>query len=156
MDIPCGSGEGSVPVYSYLNHCNRKIQTVHMTVDRDGRERRKSSLYSRMYLSGICLDLTVSDASSMTGGISDRGNASWSRQGFRQEMRSQPLTELEVADGEAYDAYIQEHPLSDEPVEITYERDGLDYDGTDHATGNTAPRYLGFSYNAGLSEDKRA
>lgn len=36
----------------------------------------------------------------------------------------------EVADGEAYDAYLQEHPLSDEPVEITYVRDGLDYTAT--------------------------
>ncbi len=36
----------------------------------------------------------------------------------------------EIADGEAYDAYLEEHPLSNEPVEITYDRDGLDYTAT--------------------------
>jgi regulator of sigma E protease len=34
----------------------------------------------------------------------------------------------EIADGEAYDAYIAEHPLSDKEVTITYERDGERYD----------------------------
>ena len=42
---------------------------------------------------------------------------------------------VEIADGEAYDAYLAEHPLSSEPVEITYDRDGLDYDGDDYSEG---------------------
>lgn len=53
---------------------------------------------------------------------------------------------VELADGAAYDAYIQEHPLSDEPVTITYVRDGLEYESTlTPAQYRTAD--LGFSYN---------
>lgn len=32
---------------------------------------------------------------------------------------------VEIPDNEAYEAYLKEHPLSDEPVQITYERDGV-------------------------------
>ena len=53
---------------------------------------------------------------------------------------------VEIPDGAAYDAYLQEHPLSDEPVEITYMRDGLEYETT-----LTPAQYstvdMGFSYN---------
>lgn len=57
----------------------------------------------------------------------------------------------EVADGEAYDAYLQEHPLSDEPVEITYVRDGLDYTATITPQEYRTP-VLGFSYNLGYQK----
>ena len=55
------------------------------------------------------------------------------------------------ADGEAYDAYLQEHPLSDEPVEITYVRDGLDYTATITPQEYRTP-VLGFSYNLGYQK----
>ena len=35
---------------------------------------------------------------------------------------------VEVPDGNAYEKYIEEHPLSKEPVTITYERNGLEYE----------------------------
>ena len=57
----------------------------------------------------------------------------------------------EIADGEAYDAYLKEHPLSDEPVEITYERDGLDYTATITPREYRTPQ-LGFSYNLGYTK----
>ena len=34
---------------------------------------------------------------------------------------------VEIPDGEAYNQYIEEHPLSSEPVEITYQREGQSY-----------------------------
>lgn len=35
---------------------------------------------------------------------------------------------VEVPDGNAYEKYIEEHPLSKKPVTITYERNGLEYE----------------------------
>ena len=52
---------------------------------------------------------------------------------------------VEIADGEAYDAYLAEHPLSSESVEITYDRDGLDYTATITPKEYRTPQ-LGFSY----------
>lgn len=54
----------------------------------------------------------------------------------------------DVADGEEYQAYIEEHPLSDEPVDITYMRDGLEYDATLTPAEYRTPQ-MGFGYNVG-------
>jgi regulator of sigma E protease len=51
-----------------------------------------------------------------------------------------------VADGDAYQAYIDEHPLGDEKVTITYERDGLEYEATITPAQYRTPR-RGFSCN---------
>lgn len=58
---------------------------------------------------------------------------------------------MEIADGEAYDAYLAEHPLSSESVEITYDRDGLDYTATITPKEYRTPQ-LGFSYNLGYTK----
>ena len=58
---------------------------------------------------------------------------------------------VEIADGEAYDAYLAEHPLSSESVEITYDRDGLDYTATITPKEYRTPQ-LGFSYNLGYTK----
>lgn len=52
----------------------------------------------------------------------------------------------EIPDGAAYDAYLEEHPLSDEPVEITYMRDGLEYETT-LTPGQYRTADMGFAYN---------
>ena len=51
----------------------------------------------------------------------------------------------EIADGEEYDAYLEEHPLSNEPVEITYDRarTGLySYDYTERVPDTAAWIFL--------------
>lgn len=60
---------------------------------------------------------------------------------------------VEIPDGAAYDAYIQEHPLSDDPVTITYMRKGLEYEATFVPREYRTPE-LGFSYNVGCVKAK--
>ena len=53
-----------------------------------------------------------------------------------------------IPDGTAYEAYIAENPLGNEPVDITYNRDGLEYDATVTPKEYRTPK-PGFSYNMG-------
>lgn len=53
-----------------------------------------------------------------------------------------------VPDGAAYEAYIEKHPLSQEAVDITYQRDGLEYDAVITPKEYRTPK-TGFSYNMG-------
>ena len=53
-----------------------------------------------------------------------------------------------ITSGSAYDAYIKEHPLSDEPVTITYMRDGLDYE-TEITPGEYRTPILGIGSTGG-------
>ena len=53
-----------------------------------------------------------------------------------------------IPDGKAYENYIAEHPLSDKEVEITYERDGLEYSAEITPKEYRTP-IPGFSYNMG-------
>ena len=53
---------------------------------------------------------------------------------------------VEVPDGNAYEKYIEEHPLSNEPVTITYERDGLEYEAEITPREYRTP-VSGFGYN---------
>ena len=137
-------------LYTYFNPA-QEDKTVHMTVDRDGQEINLAFKpdVSVRYLLGF----NRSDASSMEVESLIQGmplgvkpvfaQAGRCDHGHQRGRRSQ--TEKHA------DAYLEEHPLSDEPVQITYERDGLEYDGHHHAAGNTVHRSLGFSYNARLS-----
>ena len=60
---------------------------------------------------------------------------------------------VKINNGEEYSAYIAEHPLSDEPVAIVYERDGLEYDAKITPQKYTTPS-MGFSYNVGSVKAK--
>ena len=53
-----------------------------------------------------------------------------------------------IPDGKAYENYIAEHPLSDKEVEITYDRDGLEYSAKITPKEYRTP-IPGFSYNMG-------
>ena len=53
---------------------------------------------------------------------------------------------VEVPDGNAYEKYIEEHPLSNEPVTITYERNGLEYEAEITPREYRTP-VSGFGYN---------
>ncbi|MDY4403274.1 RIP metalloprotease RseP, partial [Blautia sp.] len=53
---------------------------------------------------------------------------------------------VEVPDGNAYEKYIEEHPLSKKPVTITYERNGLEYEAEITPREYRTP-VSGFGYN---------
>ena len=129
-------------VYMYLNDL-KEGDTVTMKVKRDGETRTLT--YTPDVSVRYLLGFNRSDASSMT---------------VESLIDGMPLQEAglqagdtitEIADGEAYDAYLEEHPLSNEPVEITYDRDGLDYTATITPREYRTPQ-LGFSYNLGYTK----
>ena len=134
-------------VYSYLNSL-KEGETVTLKVRRDGetKEIQYTSDVSVRYLLGF----NRSDASSMTVESLIEGMP-LEAAGLQPGDTITAINGTEVADGEAYDAYLQEHPLSDEPVEITYVRDGLDYTATITPQEYRTP-VLGFSYNLGYQK----
>ena len=134
-------------VYMYLNDL-KEGDTVSLKVRRDGRSETIS--YTPDVSVRYLLGFNRSDASSMTVESLIDGMP-------LQEAGLQPgdtitaINGVEIADGEAYDAYLAEHPLSSEPVEITYDRDGLDYTATITPKEYRTPQ-LGFSYNLGYTK----
>lgn len=120
-------------VYSYLNEL-KEGDTVILKVRRDGetKEIQYTPDVSVRYLLGF----NRSDASSMTVESLIAGMP-LEMAGLQPGDTITAINGTEIADGEAYDAYLKEHPLSDEPVEITYVRDGLDYTGRRSHRRNT-------------------
>ena len=134
-------------VYSYLNSL-KEGETVTLKVRRDGetKEIQYTPDVSVRYLLGF----NRSDASSMTVESLIEGMP-LEAAGLQPGDTITAINGTEIADGEAYDAYLKEHPLSDEPVEITYVRDGLDYTATITPQEYRTP-VLGFSYNLGYQK----
>ena len=134
-------------VYMYLNEL-KEGDTVSLKVLRDGKT--ESITYIPDVSVRYLLGFNRSDASSMTVQSLIDGMP-------LQEAGLQPgdtitaINGVEISDGGAYDAYLAEHPLSDEPVEITYDRDGLDYTATITPKEYRTPQ-LGFSYNLGYTK----
>lgn len=134
-------------VYSYLNEL-KEGDTVILKVRRDGetKEIQYTPDVSVRYLLGF----NRSDASSMTVESLIAGMP-LEMAGLQPGDTITAINGTEIADGEAYDAYLKEHPLSDEPVEITYVREGLDYTATITPQEYRTPQ-LGFSYNLGYEK----
>ena len=134
-------------VYMYLNNLEEG-DTVTMKVKRDGETR--TITYTPDVSVRYLLGFNRSDASSMTVESLIDGMP-LQEAGLQAGDTITAINGTEIADGEAYDAYLKEHPLSDEPVEITYERDGLDYTATITPREYRTPQ-LGFSYNLGYTK----
>ena len=134
-------------VYSYLNGL-KEGDTVTLKVRRDGeiKEIRYTPDVSVRYLLGF----NRSDASSMTVESLIAGMP-LDEAGLQPGDTITAINGTEIADGEAYDVYLKDHPLSSEPVEITYVRDGLDYTATITPQEYRTPQ-LGFSYNLGYEK----
>ena len=134
-------------VYMYLNEL-KEGDAVSLKVLRDGKT--ESITYTPDVSVRYLLGFNRSDASSMTVQSLIDGMP-------LQEAGLQPgdtitaINGVKISDGEAYDAYLAEHPLSDESVEITYDRDGLDYTATITPKEYRTPQ-LGFSYNLGYTK----
>ena len=105
-------------VYMYLNDL-KEGDTVTMTVKRDGETR--TITYTPDVSVRYLLGFNRSDASSMTVESLIDGMP-LQEAGLQAGDTITAINGTEIADGEAYDAYLEEHPLSNEPVEITYDR----------------------------------
>ena len=129
-------------LYRYLNSL-KEGDIVHITYERDGKEYETS--YSPdvrvRYLLGFNRDSSGSmEVISLIEGM-PLGEA-----GVEPGDVITGINGVDIPDGDAYDSYIAEHPLSDEPVEITYVRNGLQYEATiTPAESRTVD--LGFYYN---------
>lgn len=133
-------------VYTYLNQLREEPVTV--TVDRNGEELTFTFMpdVDVRYLLGF----NRSDADSMKVESLIEGMP-------LEEAGLQPgdvITSVDgvpTPDGAAYAEYLEENPLSDQPVEITYERNGTEYSVEITPREYRTPG-LGFSYNTGYTE----
>lgn len=133
-------------VYTYLNQLREEPVTV--TVDRNGEELTFTFMpdVDVRYLLGF----NRSDADSMKVESLIEGMP-------LEEAGLQPgdvITSVDgvpVPDGAAYAEYLEENPLSDRPVKITYERNGTEYSVEITPREYRTPG-LGFSYNTGYTE----
>ena len=129
-------------LYMYLNN-PQEDETIHMTVERDGKDVElafKPDVQVR-YLLGFNRKSTDSleVASLIPGmGLSETGVEPG------DVITSINGTRLESSDD--YTAYLAEHPLTNEPVTITYERDGLEYNA-EVTPSESRTAVLDFSYN---------
>ena len=129
-------------LYMYLNN-PQEDETIHMTVERDGKDVElafKPDVQVR-YLLGFNRKSTDSleVASLIPGmGLSETGVEPG------DVITSINGTRLENSDD--YTAYLAEHPLTSEPVTITYERDDLEYNA-EVTPSESRTAVLDFSYN---------
>lgn len=134
-------------VYSYLNELSEG-ETVHMTVLRDGEEKelvfepdvevRYLLGFNRANAESLQVDSLIEGMPLADAGVQP-GDVITSING------------TVLPDGAAYEAYIAEHPLTEEPVTITYERDGLEYEAS-LTPGESRTPVMGFGYNVGCVE----
>lgn len=129
-------------LYMYLNN-PQEDETIYMTVERGGKDVElafKPDVQVR-YLLGFNRKSTDSleVASLIPGmGLSETGVEPG------DVITSINGTRLENSDD--YTAYLAEHPLTSEPVTITYERDGLEYNA-EVTPSESRTAVLDFSYN---------
>lgn len=133
-------------VYSFLNELQEEPVTV--KVDRNGEEKVLTFTpdVSVRYLLGF----NRSDADSMEVESLIEGMP-LEEAGLQAGDVITSVNGTRVPDGKAYEAYIAEHPLGEIPVDITYDRDGLEYDATIIPREYRTPK-LGFSYNMGYTK----
>ena len=133
-------------VYTYLNQLREEPVTV--AVDRNGEELTFTFMpdVDVRYLLGF----NRSDADSMKVESLIEGMP-------LEEAGLQPgdvITSVDgvpTPDGAAYAEYLEENPLSDQPVEITYDRNGTEYSVEITPREYRTPG-LGFSYNTGYTD----
>lgn len=130
-------------VYTYLNP--PKEETVHLTIERDGKEMELSYEpdVSIRYLMGFNRkDMETLEVGSLIPGMP------LEEAGVKAGDVITSINGTSLPDGKAYQAYIEKNPLSDQPIDITYMRDGLEYEATITPAQDRTPE-LGFSYNIG-------
>ena len=128
-------------VYSYIHPLTE--EEIHMTVLRDGNreEIRFVPDVNIRYLLGF----NRSDVSSLTVESLISGMP-LEDAGLKPGDVITGINGVPVANGDDYQAYVDVHPLKAEPVDITFARDGLEYDVTITPAEYRTPT-SGFYYN---------
>ena len=129
-------------VYSYLNEL-KEGDTIRLKVKRDGKEQEIS--YKPDVNVRYLLGFNRSDVNSMTVESLIKGMP-LEEAGLEAGDVITKINGVEVPDGNAYEKYIEEHPLSKKPVTITYERNGLEYEAEITPREYRTP-VSGFGYN---------
>ena len=132
-------------VYSYLNELQE--EPVTMKVLRGGEE--KTFTYTPDVSVRYLLGFNRSDTDSMEV-LSLIEGMPLEAAGLQEGDVITSIDGTRIPDGKAYENYIAEHPLSDKEVEITYERDGLEYSAEITPKEYRTP-IPGFSYNMGYT-----
>ena len=133
-------------VYSYLNELQE--EPVTMKVRRNGEE--KTFTYTPDVSVRYLLGFNRSDTDSMEI-LSLIEGMPLEAAGLQEGDVITSINGTRIPDGKAYENYIKEHPLSDKEVEITYERDGLEYSAEITPKEYRTP-IPGFSYNMGYTK----
>lgn len=131
-------------VYSYLNEL-AEGETVHMTVLRDGEE--KKLVFEPDVEVRYLLGFNRANAESLQVDSLIEGMP-LADVGVQPGDVITSINGTALPDGAAYETYIAEHPLTEEPVTITYERDGLEYEAS-LTPGESRTPVMGFGYNVG-------
>ena len=129
-------------LYMYLDDL-KLDETIHMTVERDGKEVElafKPDENVRYLLGFNRKDAETMEVDSLIPGM-PLGEV-----GVEPGDVITSINGVKISDSEDYMEYISEHPLTDEPVQITYERNGLEYEAEVTPREYKSPS-LGFSYN---------
>ena len=129
-------------LYMYLNSLSED-ETVHMTVERDGKEVElsfKPDVQVRYLLGFNRTDASSLEVKSLIPGMG------LSETGVEPGDVLTSINGVRLENAEDYNAYLEEHPLTDETVTITYERDGLEYE-TDVTPTESRTPVLNFAYN---------
>ena len=130
-------------VYTYLNEVTSDSISMKVKRDKETIEIRYQPDENIRYLLGF----NRSDSSSMKVESLISGLP-------LEEAGVQPgdvitgINGVKIENGEDFDAYLAEHPLSGTPVDILYERDGLEYEAQITPAKYSSPD-MGFSYNVG-------
>ena len=129
-------------LYMYLNN-PQEDETIHMTVERDGKNVElsfKPDVQVR-YLLGFNRKNTDSlEVESLIPGMG------LSETGVEPGDVLTSINGTKLETSEDYTAYLAEHPLTNEAVTITYERNGLEYTA-DVTPSESRTAVLSFSYN---------
>ena len=131
-------------IYNYVTFKGLKNEPVTLKVERDGQETEISyqPYHQTRYMLGFnyVADTTPAQVTSVTL------NLPLHKAGMQAGDVITSVDKTAVADGEELAAYFEEHPLTDEPVTLTYERDGKEKRAEVTPVKHTNVS-LGFYYN---------
>ncbi|MDC7290964.1 RIP metalloprotease RseP [Blautia schinkii] len=133
-------------VYTFLNELTE--EPVNLTIERDGEKQQIT--YNPDVNVRYLLGFNRSGADSMKVESLIEGMP-LADAGVKPGDVITSINGVKIPDGAAYDKYTAEHPLTDEPVQITYMRDGLEYDAVITPKEYRTPQ-LGFACNVGCTK----
>ena len=132
-------------IYTYTTLYELQQKPITIEFERDGEEH--SLTYTPDVLTRYLLGFNRVDTDSMEVGSLIKGMP-LEDSGIQAGDVITAINGVAIPDGEAYNQYIEENPLGDQPVVLTYERNGKSYETT-----VTPKQYdtvlMGFSYNLG-------